>query len=55
MWVAKAAGAKAVALYHHDPMHDDDMLDAVAARCAELRCGVDVIVAREGLTLRLGA
>ena len=53
--VAKEAGAKAVALYHHDPMHDDDMLDALAAKCEQMRCGIDVIVAREGLTLRLDA
>ena len=53
--VAEQAGAKAVALYHHDPMHDDDMLDALAAKCEQMRCGIDVIVAREGLTLRLDA
>ena len=44
-----------MALYHHDPMHDDDMLDALAAKCEQMRCGIDVIVAREGLTLRLDA
>ena len=53
--VAEQAGAKAVALYHHDPMHDDDMLDALAVKCEQMHCGVDVIVAREGLTLRLDA
>lgn len=55
IWVAAEAGAKAVALYHHDPLHDDDMLDAIAAKCERMRCGVDVVVAREGLTLRLDA
>jgi len=49
--VAAQAGAKTVALFHHDPCHDDDMLDAVAARCGEMRCGVEVVIAREGLTI----
>ena len=53
IWVAAEAGAKAVALYHHDPMHDDEMLDGVAARYEQMRCGVEVIVAREGLTIGL--
>lgn len=55
IWLATEAGAKAVALYHHDPSHDDDMLDAVARLCDRMRCGVEVVVAREGLTLRLDA
>lgn len=53
--VAAEAGAKRVALYHHDPNHDDDMLDTVAARWARRPCGPEVIVAREGLTIRLDA
>lgn len=53
IWVAAEAGAKAVALYHHDPMHDDAMLDGLAERYR--RCGIEVIVAREGLTLRYDA
>lgn len=55
IWIAAEAGAKAVALYHHDPLHDDDMLDGIARRYANPPCGTEVIVAREGLTLRYGA
>ena len=51
--VAAEAGAKAVALYHHDPLHDDDMLEAIARWYEQMRCVVDVLVAREGLTVRL--
>lgn len=51
--VAAAAGAKRVALYHHDPCHDDAMLDAVAARCARQQCGPEVLIASEGLTVGL--
>lgn len=53
--VAAEAGAKRVALFHHDPCHDDDMLDAVAERYERQRCGLEVLVAHEGLTVRLGA
>ncbi|MFP5489666.1 MAG: MBL fold metallo-hydrolase [Acidimicrobiia bacterium] len=55
IWVAAEAGARAVALYHHDPMHDDDLLADVADRYQRTRCGVEVIVAREGLTLSYDA
>jgi hypothetical protein len=36
-------------------MHDDDMLDAVTERYAHCRSGLEVVVAREGLVVRLGA
>ncbi|MGA1075381.1 MAG: hypothetical protein ACO307_09640, partial [Ilumatobacteraceae bacterium] len=52
---AAETGARRVALYHHDPLHDDDMLDSVAERYAHCRSGLEVIVAREGLAVRLGA
>ncbi|MGA1440900.1 MAG: MBL fold metallo-hydrolase [Ilumatobacteraceae bacterium] len=55
VWLAAETGARRVALYHHDPLHDDDMLDSVAERYAHCRSGLEVIVAREGLAVRLGA
>jgi phosphoribosyl 1,2-cyclic phosphodiesterase len=51
--VAKAAGVRHLALFHHDPSHDDDFLDDVAARCANEN-GVEVFAAAEGLTISLG-
>jgi len=52
--VAREAGARCLALFHHDPDHDDDQIDrllAGARRTAE-RLGVDeVIAAAEGVTL----
>ncbi len=36
-------------IFHHDPMHDDDFMDRVAAAAEKARPGT--IVAREGLTL----
>jgi phosphoribosyl 1,2-cyclic phosphodiesterase len=56
VWVAKEAGARRLALFHHDPQRDDDSLDEVAAcaaRAAE-RFGVEVFAAREGLQVTVG-
>jgi len=57
MWVAKEAGAKRLALFHHDPAHYDDALDETA-RCATAygdKHGFEVLTAYEGLTLDLSA
>ncbi|HTR54679.1 MAG TPA: MBL fold metallo-hydrolase [Kofleriaceae bacterium] len=51
--LARDAGARAVALHHHDPDRDDDALDAIAATSREWASAharsLDTIVAREGL------
>lgn len=49
--VADEAGVERVVLFHHDPGHDDEKMDAIAAAAAERRPGT--LVAREGLELRL--
>ncbi|MGK0275752.1 MAG: phosphoribosyl 1,2-cyclic phosphodiesterase [Ilumatobacter sp.] len=56
VWVAAHAGAKQLALFHHDPTHDDAMIDVLAAdaeRCGR-ELGVEVFAAREGQTIRVG-
>jgi len=55
VWVAAEAGAKQLALFHHDPSHHDDELDElVAAACADgATQGVEVVGAREGVTITL--
>lgn len=57
MHVASSAGAKALALFHHDPGHGDDYLDALGASAtkAGAALGLKVITAREGLTVSLGS
>lgn len=57
VWLAAEAGAKRLALFHHDPSHDDDMLDGlVAAAHADGQArGVDVVAAIEGITLDIGS
>lgn len=54
--VAASAGAKRLALFHHDPAHDDDDVDMLLIRARELgaRRGLDeVLAASEGLTVSL--
>ncbi len=55
VWVAAEAGAKRLALFHHDPSHHDDMLDRLAEEAAVCgrEFGVDVFAAREGDTVEV--
>ena len=55
--VAAAAGAKRLALFHHDPAHDDAALEALldqARSAAEGTSVTEVILAAEGLSVALG-
>ncbi len=45
-----AAQARTYVVFHHDPAHDDDFMDRIAAEVEALRPGS--VVAREGLVLR---
>jgi phosphoribosyl 1,2-cyclic phosphodiesterase len=47
--IARVAAVKTLAMFHHDPEHDDDFLDRVAAQARELHART--IVASEGVTL----
>ena len=54
--VAAQSGAKRLALYHHDPSHDDDTVESltdVAAASSRLRRGAEVFAAAEGLVVDL--
>jgi len=55
--VCAEAGVRRLVLYHHAPSHGDDQMDAIAARYAEVGAarGIDVVTAREGMTLTIGA
>jgi phosphoribosyl 1,2-cyclic phosphodiesterase len=48
---AERAGAARLCLFHHDPEHDDDFMDRIAAAAVKARAGT--IVAREGLELKV--
>ena len=55
VWLAAEAGAKTLALFHHDPTRCDDDIDQLLtlATKAGQRCGVRVIAASEGLKISL--
>ena len=55
VWLAAEAGVKQLVLFHHDPAHNDDILDILSAAAIDCgkKMGVDVIAAREGLVLDL--
>ena len=56
--VAREAGARRLALFHHDPEHTDEDVDALLAGAQELaeKAGLEeVIAAREGLTVAMGS
>jgi ribonuclease BN (tRNA processing enzyme) len=57
VFVAREAGAKRLALFHHDPAHNDDELDDLlrqARAAAESSSLEEVVAAYEGLTLSFG-
>jgi phosphoribosyl 1,2-cyclic phosphodiesterase len=49
--LADAGRVGTLALFHHDPAHDDDFMDKIAAAAIARRPGT--IVAREGMTITL--
>lgn len=53
--VAIQAGAKRLALFHHDPSHTDDVMDQLSttARAMGLAAGVEVFAAQEGLQVEV--
>jgi CheY-like chemotaxis protein/phosphoribosyl 1,2-cyclic phosphodiesterase len=55
--VALAAGVKRLALFHHDPTHDDDTLDRLVEACrrrvAACHGALEVFAAAEGLVIEL--
>jgi phosphoribosyl 1,2-cyclic phosphodiesterase len=54
--VAKEAGVGKLAMFHHDPAHDDDAVDALLAGAqatSEAMDGPEVVAAAEGMTLEV--
>ena len=55
--LASKAGAKRVALFHHDPAHDDDAMDALVQTSVALvesrQKTIEVFAAREGQTIEV--
>src|SRR6185295_185506 len=54
--VAKEAGAQRLALFHHDPAHDDDTIDRLLVEASDAAAHIgagEVLAASEGLSLDL--
>jgi phosphoribosyl 1,2-cyclic phosphodiesterase len=51
--IAAEAGVRQLLLFHHDPAHTDEQVEALADEVRSLASGIDVVVAREGDTLVL--
>ncbi|HEY6966225.1 MAG TPA: MBL fold metallo-hydrolase [Burkholderiales bacterium] len=49
--LCKPAGVKKLVVFHHDPDHDDDRMDAIGRDVAAAMPGA--VVAREGMELKL--
>lgn len=49
--LAEAASVGQAVIFHHDPGHNDDFMDQVAAEAAVMRAGT--LVAREGMVIKL--
>ncbi len=51
--IATEAGARQLLLFHHDPGHSDEQVEALAAEVRSLAPDIDALIAREGETLAL--
>ncbi len=54
---ARAAGARRLALFHHDPLRDDEALDKLVTTCRSRAAGspLEVLAAAEGQSIELTA
>lgn len=56
VWLAIECRVGTIALYHHDPTHDDDLLDSILHRLRDEHGDrVDIVMAAEGRSLAVGA
>lgn len=51
--LAGLAGARRLALFHHDPAHDDAAIDGLLAEARRASRGVEVLAAREGTSVAI--
>ena len=51
--MAEAGNAKRLALFHHDPLHNDDDVDRLVQQTTLAATSVEVLGAAEGLKISL--
>lgn len=54
VWLAEKAGVRRLALFHHDPDHNDECLDEILATAQKRATTVDVFAAAERTTVTVG-
>lgn len=54
VWVATECKVGSLALYHHDPMHSDELIDRLVVSANRCATDLSVIGAAEGLIVHLG-
>ena len=52
--IATDAGVRRLLLFHHDPGHSDEQVEALAEETRSLAGNIEVVIAREGETIELG-
>lgn len=53
--VAREAGVSRLMLFHHDPSHADEQVEALAEEARAMADGIEIIIGREGETIQLTA
>ncbi len=51
--VADEGGAKRLAMFHHDPLHDDDAIDELLAEAQSWGAACEILASSEGMKLSL--
>lgn len=54
LWLARECRVGTLVLFHHDPMHDDELVDSLVEAARAAAGEMQVVAAREGLTIRVG-
>jgi phosphoribosyl 1,2-cyclic phosphodiesterase len=53
--VAREAGVRRVMLFHHDPSHTDEQVEALAEEARSLAGDIEILIGREGESVRVSA
>lgn len=52
--VARQAGVRQVMLFHHDPTHTDEQVEALAEEARSMAGDIDILIGREGESVTVG-
>ena len=52
--IAREAGVRRVMLYHHDPSHTDEQVEALAEEARSMAGDIEILIGREGESVAVG-